>query len=457
MKLFPEDPIFVVGEVGFAGKDENGRPYDVLDRKPLGQKLTDLVDRIEQPLVIALDGGWGTGKSHFLKLWTGAHALELGGKAKIIYFDAFANDFLDDPLTSLVSSLVSQAATKTWPEAALNKMKTAAFPLARILSRVGAAIVTGGISELVGPLADVAIAKAGESTEEIIKNFWVEEAGRTAAISQFREALAVLTEPSEVGLPHQKIVFIVDELDRCRPDYALALLEIVKHFFNIQNVHFVLGTSLSSLANSVKCRYGNEVNATKYLQKFISVTMHLPVETIPNKQATLKYFSAVATSYIRSVELKNDSFGQLAQIVISQEVGIRDIQRLLTVFALFPQQYERYYSIYKTMVLGVAFLRVLHPATYVKVRTQRVTLDEIELRLSLEPPKNDGDRQPKHWDWVVWAYALHGKAAWERQVVPPNYVSRVENAFSTFGDQFDWREASEIFAEVFDSFSLPAQ
>ena len=64
----------------------------------MGKKLTDLVDRIDQPLVIALDGEWGSGKSHFLKLWTGAHQNgELGGKAKVIYFDAFEHDYLDDP------------------------------------------------------------------------------------------------------------------------------------------------------------------------------------------------------------------------------------------------------------------------------------------------------------------------------------------------------------------------
>lgn len=55
MKLFPEDPVFDIGKVGFDSKDANDRPYDVLGRKPLGQKLTELVDRIDQPLVIALD------------------------------------------------------------------------------------------------------------------------------------------------------------------------------------------------------------------------------------------------------------------------------------------------------------------------------------------------------------------------------------------------------------------
>ncbi len=57
MKLFPEEPVFVVGKAGFDTVID-GQKLDVLGRKPLGQKLTDLVDRIDQPLVIALDGGW---------------------------------------------------------------------------------------------------------------------------------------------------------------------------------------------------------------------------------------------------------------------------------------------------------------------------------------------------------------------------------------------------------------
>ena len=106
MKLFPDEPDFVVGKVGFDDEYVSGRKYDLLNRKPFGQKLTELVDRFEQPVVIALDGGWGSGKSHFLKLWTGAHARELAGKAEVIYFDAFEHDYLDDPLVSLVSRLV---------------------------------------------------------------------------------------------------------------------------------------------------------------------------------------------------------------------------------------------------------------------------------------------------------------------------------------------------------------
>ena len=73
MKLFPEEPSFIPGEKGLDDKDQKGRPCDFLGRSAVSQRLTDLLERVEQPLVIALDGGWGSGNSHFLKLWSGAH------------------------------------------------------------------------------------------------------------------------------------------------------------------------------------------------------------------------------------------------------------------------------------------------------------------------------------------------------------------------------------------------
>ena len=226
----------------------NGRPYDLLGRKPVGQRLTDLVDRVEQPLVIALDGGWGSGKSHFLKLWTGAHTKEPGGKAKVIYFDAFEHDYLDDPLISLVARLTTTEAETTWGKKAVKGIKKAAMPLARLGLRLGAAAATAGFTEIVGPVVDAVATKTGEATQASIDAFWKRETGRIAAMQQFRDALIELTTDCEAP---RKIVFIIDELDRCRPDYALTLLEIVKHFFAVPNVHFVLGANLDALEHSV--------------------------------------------------------------------------------------------------------------------------------------------------------------------------------------------------------------
>ncbi len=300
-KLFPEDPIFEIGHFGFDDCDAEDRPLDVLGRKPLGQNLTDLVDRFDQPLVIALDGGWGSGKSHFLKLWAGAHKKELGGKAEVIYFDAFEHDFLDDPLVSLVSHLLSQTSTKTQPKEVMDKVKRAALPLVRGLLRTGVAVASAGLSEIAGPAIDALVEKVGKATEEQINDFWQQETGRIAAMQEFRNSLIALTKTQ--GGELRKIVFIVDELDRCRPDYALSLLETIKHFFAVPNVHFVLGVNLHELQNSVRARYGQAIGAEKYVQKFISLTMRFPRGLLSNsdRHVALDYFTKVSGRYAQKL------------------------------------------------------------------------------------------------------------------------------------------------------------
>ena len=88
MRLTPPEPDFTPGDKGFDDKDATGLRYDLPGRKAVGRRLSDLVEHIEEPLVIALDGDWGSGKSHFLRLWTGAHRKENEGRARVIYCDA---------------------------------------------------------------------------------------------------------------------------------------------------------------------------------------------------------------------------------------------------------------------------------------------------------------------------------------------------------------------------------
>ena len=85
--IFLESPDIKIGTTCFNSKDDQGRSFDLLDRAPMGKALTELVDRIDQPTVIALDGEWGSGKSHFLKLWAGSHKHDpdFKGKAALLH------------------------------------------------------------------------------------------------------------------------------------------------------------------------------------------------------------------------------------------------------------------------------------------------------------------------------------------------------------------------------------
>src|SRR3546814_13735172 len=64
------------------------------------------------------------------------------------------------------------------------------------------------------------------------------------------------------------LVVIIDELDRCRPDFALGVLVVLKHFFRAERVHFVLVTNLNHLLLSVPKRYGVGESAQEYIHNF---------------------------------------------------------------------------------------------------------------------------------------------------------------------------------------------
>lgn len=103
------------------------------------------------------------------------------------------------------------------------------------------AVASGGVTEVAGPLIDAAAEAASKEIETAAEAFWAREDGRRAAMEQLRTALIDLTMvETDGGAGPIPLVVVVDELDRCRPDYALALLEVVKHFFSVPNVHFVL-------------------------------------------------------------------------------------------------------------------------------------------------------------------------------------------------------------------------
>ncbi len=267
-RLTPKEEDFTLYETGFEG--------DLLERKASGQALSNLVEQIDDPMVIALDGGWGTGKSWFLKRWVGQHRTDHKGKARTVYFDAFAHDYLDSPLVALTAVLTKELTKEGTPAAGkIDKLKKTAFKALPGLTKLGANLATGFAVKALDDTGDVLAEAIGGAVEGSSDAFWQSVADQQTAMEEFATALKALTLTDGEDSP-RKLVIVVDELDRCRPDYALSLLEVIKHFFTVDHVHFVLGVNLRELENMVKVRYGTREGAELYLQKFVTLTMDLP-------------------------------------------------------------------------------------------------------------------------------------------------------------------------------------
>lgn len=186
-----------------------------------------------------------------------------------MYFDAFASDYLSDPLVSIITAVSARIPDEQ--EATLIQWKKVAAKLSKPAFGIALSLATFGIKQNLDEIGDAfAEAESGE-VKDAAQNLWSAEKERKDAVSTFRELLIKLTE--EAGAP---IVIVVDELDRCRPDHALSVLEVIKHFFAVPKFHFILSINGLALENSVKARYGAEIDAESYLKKFINVSFSLP-------------------------------------------------------------------------------------------------------------------------------------------------------------------------------------
>ena len=73
-----------------------------------------------------------------------------------------------------------------------------------------------------------------------------------------------------------KLVVVIDELDRCRPDYALELIESVRHLFAVEGVVVLLAINREELCHSVQNIYGSDFDSDRYLRRFVDVASHAP-------------------------------------------------------------------------------------------------------------------------------------------------------------------------------------
>ena len=250
-------------------KVDADRPWedDLLNRQEIATRLTNLVANQEAPLTVSLHGQWGTGKTFMLRRWQkDLESEEKGYRA--IYFNAWEDDFCDDPLLAFIGQL-SEYFGKAGQGSLLEQTVQKALPLIRE-NLTGILRATTGVSIDLNQLA-----RREKSLLEIYQEQRVTK-------DELKEELASLAQKvaEETGHP---LVFIIDELDRCRPTFAIELLERVKHIFDVPHIVFVFGLNRDELCKSLTSVYG-EIDADVYLRRFFDFEFNLP-EADPQKFA----------------------------------------------------------------------------------------------------------------------------------------------------------------------------
>ncbi len=227
---------------------------DVLERKGYADILTRLVKHQTEPFVLCIDGAWGSGKSFLLRRWQ--QQLE-NDKFETIYFNSWEDDFCDDPFLALIGQILESKSLEENHSEIVKNVRNAAGEL---------------INQIVAKSTGIDIKKISYSCK---KDGMIE-----SSLAQRKEKITLKNFLQELGDKiHKKtgkpLIFIIDELDRCRPDFAIELLERVKHIFDAPNMVFVFGINKSQLEKSVKSFYG-EIDAEMYFRRFFDFVLKIP-------------------------------------------------------------------------------------------------------------------------------------------------------------------------------------
>ena len=252
---------------------------NLLDRNKDVWYFARFCDALEVSSSISINAKWGEGKTFFVKqvkmlleaFNPFSNALDDGERTTVfnafsryntssqqsvqfkpqvcVYYDSWINDNDIDPIFSLMYEITRSTACD--------------YPFKKgkdCLATVGviAEFITGRNA------SNLAEMVKGEDFLEEIKN----QREIHLMIEEFLDSL--LAENGD------RLIIFIDELDRCKPTYAVQLLERIKHYFTNDRITFVFSVNISELQHTIKSCYGDGFDACRYLDRFFDFRIPLP-------------------------------------------------------------------------------------------------------------------------------------------------------------------------------------
>lgn len=248
-----------------------------MGRRYHGEFLANYLISKRDGLVLNLNGSWGTGKTDFMRRLY-VHFLQR--YHPVIYIDAWESDFSKEPLMVIAGELLQQLQALNENIGNLDSYEIVASKFAGFLK---GAVIFGGSALTKGVFGDAEMGKIiaenmmGNKADQGMLALSKLHGEQVDAIKSIREELSNLAEALRGNYGYKlPVIVLIDELDRCRPDYSIEMLEVVKHFFQASNLVFVVASDTDQLCKSIAVVYGESFSAASYLRRFFNRTARLP-------------------------------------------------------------------------------------------------------------------------------------------------------------------------------------
>ena len=273
------------------------------------------------PQAIAIDAGWGSGKTTYMRLWAAYLRKE---DVKVVEFNAWKFS-LSDPLEALTREILRQfdniPEEKRGPShRGLIHLIWGSVPFIRQGVKLGATLRPefAEVTEALEPVAEL----VETVTEPIVAaQPSAKDAEETAPKIDSPDAFTSALSEAAKNWSEQPVVIMVDELDRCSPEYAVEMLQLLEHIFYAENVVFVVSINRAELVHSVKAFYGEGFDADGYLERFFDNVLGLPAS---NRAQYIRSHLGAVSKRAPAVET-----GRALPFLISSDLSLREIDRAI--------------------------------------------------------------------------------------------------------------------------------
>ena len=310
---------------------------DLLGLEGFAKRLDKFIDTelnfVDGSLVIALSAKFGFGKTTFLEMWGSSlkNTKQNEDKHFIISLNAWESDYYGDPLYAIISALVEciEEENEEGKEAA-KKLKKAAKNIGWFGTAIAGQILQkmSGIDILA--VGNFVLLKRAKRQKKFKPDTFSIYEDRKKAMQELKLALQNFVQASE-----RKILFLVDELDRCRPDYAISYLETIKHIFDVKRAVFILAADRQQLENSAKKAFGADLDFEEYYRKFVHREVSLP-------EISKENYAKLVSEYVDHYLVRE---GSRICFMKLDHIRLEAISKLVGALELTPRQIQEVFRI----------------------------------------------------------------------------------------------------------------
>lgn len=366
------------------GESKQAWEDDLFGRHEYADYLTNFIKATPSNRVISLDAAWGSGKTFFVKNWL----LQLEQHHPCIYVNAWESDFSLEPLIPILAELNNKIEELLTPE---EKITSTLKDKSEQLLSTGKSLIPFIASafashytdhDSIGEIVKAAVEGAPAKKTEIIKQF----SARNSLLIEFKQCLSEAIHTITKNGHSLPLFIFIDELDRCRPSYAIELLESVKHVFNSDNVVFIVSTDKTQLSHSIKAVYGQDFDSLSYLNRFFDHQVTLPPPYLEN--LTLALVTKESEIVSKCTFLPNANERELSKhlsiIAKCFNLELRDQKQCFAKFTSILSQLNEH-VIHHVYIYFLIILNFKHPKLFASfISNKDVTKDVQELFINNE-------------------------------------------------------------------------